>query len=198
MDDIQRQLRALAHPLRLQVLNALEGQQRATGKQLADLLQVPPARLHHHLKMLERADLIYIDEEVPRGGVIEKYYRLRSTTMRPARQLFDDPDPAVRAAAWQAAVAELPALFHSALQRLTHLSKGVDNPVSGEIAAWDTWDLTKEQAERIALLLETAWYEISQVVTTPADPKAHSLRLSVFVGTFLREPENGSDGVWNS
>lgn len=198
MDDIQRQLRALAHPLRLQVLNALENQRRATGKQLAAMLQVPPARLHHHLKMLERADLIYIDEEVPRGGVIEKYYRLRNTTIRPPRQLFEHPDPGIRAAAWQTAVLELPTLFHSALQRMAHLSEGVDNPVSGEIAVWDTWDLTQEQAERIALLLEAAWYEISQVVTVPTDPGMHRFRFSVFVGTFLRETDSAPDGIETS
>lgn len=192
MDETQRQLRALAHPLRLRVLNALEDYPRVTGKQLADLLQVPPARLHHHLKMLERADLIYIDEEVPRGGVIEKYYRLRSTTIRPSRRVFENPDPTLCAAAWQTAVAELPALFRSALLRLDYLAQGLGDPVSGEVAAWDTWDLAPEQAERIALLLERTWYEIAQVVSTPVDTATRKIRLSGFVGTFYRGPESES------
>ncbi len=68
------QLGALAHPLRQRILGALMGEPR-TNKQIASMLNEAPGRLHFHVRELERAGLIELVEQRPKGGVLEKYYR---------------------------------------------------------------------------------------------------------------------------
>lgn len=75
------QIRALAHPLRQRVLGLLTNAPY-TNKQLADLLQVSPPRLHFHVRELQEAGLIEMVSQQPKGGVIEKYYRAVARVVR--------------------------------------------------------------------------------------------------------------------
>jgi DNA-binding transcriptional ArsR family regulator len=70
--DRPEQLKALGHPLRLKVLQAL-GQSEAplTNRELAARLSVDPGHLHFHVRMLHRAGLIELAEANGR----EKPYR---------------------------------------------------------------------------------------------------------------------------
>jgi DNA-binding transcriptional ArsR family regulator len=66
------QLKALGHPLRLKVLQALgESEQPLTNRELAARLSVDPGHLHFHVRMLHRAGLI----ELAGGAGREKPYR---------------------------------------------------------------------------------------------------------------------------
>jgi len=67
------QLRALAHPLRLRLLE-LFGEQPRTTMQVAALLGEPPTRLYHHVNLLERAGLLRLREQRPNRGTVEKWY----------------------------------------------------------------------------------------------------------------------------
>ena len=67
------ELRALAHPLRLRMLELFAEQPRTT-KQVAELLGQPPTRLYHHVAALERAGLLVLKETRPNRGVVEKWY----------------------------------------------------------------------------------------------------------------------------
>jgi DNA-binding transcriptional ArsR family regulator len=75
------QVRALAHPLRLRLLE-LFSQQPRTAKQAAEVLGEPPTRLYHHVAALERAGLIRLRETRQNRGTTEKYYEA-STPLRP-------------------------------------------------------------------------------------------------------------------
>src|SRR3954453_21651193 len=70
--DRPEQLKALGHPLRLKVLQAL-GQSEAplTNRELAARLSVDPGHLHFHVRMLHRAGLI----ELAEAAGSEKPYR---------------------------------------------------------------------------------------------------------------------------
>lgn len=68
------QIQALGHPVRQHVLRLLT-REPMTNKQMATRIGIPPGKLHFHVRELERAGLIEIVEERPKGGVIEKYYR---------------------------------------------------------------------------------------------------------------------------
>jgi len=83
--ETPEQIRALAHPLRQRVLGLLTNAPY-TNKQLADLLQVSPPRLHFHVRELQAAGLIEIVSQQPKGGVIEKYYRAVARVVRLAPQ----------------------------------------------------------------------------------------------------------------
>ena len=66
-------LRALAHPLRLRMME-LFAESPKTTKQVAGLLGQPPTRLYHHVAALERAGLLVLTETRPNRGAVEKWY----------------------------------------------------------------------------------------------------------------------------
>src|SRR4051812_15552767 len=71
--DRPEQLKALGHPLRLKVLQALgETDRPLTNRDLAELIGVDPGHLHFHVRMLHRAGLIELAEG---GRGREKPYR---------------------------------------------------------------------------------------------------------------------------
>src|ERR687885_2239721 len=67
------QVRALAHPLRLRLLE-LFVRQPMTTKQAAEALGEPPTKLYHHVAALERAGLVRLRETRPNRGTTEKYF----------------------------------------------------------------------------------------------------------------------------
>src|SRR5438874_8446382 len=67
------EMRALAHPLRLRLLELFAEQPRTT-KQVAELLGQPPTRLYHHVAALERAGLLVLKETRQNRGAVEKWY----------------------------------------------------------------------------------------------------------------------------
>src|SRR6476661_7487904 len=70
--DRPEQLKALGHPLRLKVLQALgQSDEPLTNRELANRLAVDPGHLHFHVRMLHRAGLI----ELAETGGREKPYR---------------------------------------------------------------------------------------------------------------------------
>jgi len=66
-------LRALAHPLRLRMMELFAETPRTT-KQVAELLGQPPTRLYHHVAALERAGLLVLTERRQNRGAVEKWY----------------------------------------------------------------------------------------------------------------------------
>jgi len=66
-------LRALAHPLRLRMME-LFAESPKTTKQVAELLGQPPTRLYHHVAALERSGLLVLKEKRQNRGAVEKWY----------------------------------------------------------------------------------------------------------------------------
>ena len=67
------QLRALAHPLRLRMMELFAEGPRTT-KQVAQQLGEPPTKLYHHANALERAGLLKLSRTRPNRGAVEKWY----------------------------------------------------------------------------------------------------------------------------
>jgi DNA-binding transcriptional ArsR family regulator len=78
------EMRALAHPLRLRIMELFAEAPRTT-KQVAELLGQPPTRLYHHVAALERAGLLRLKETRRNRGAVEKWYESISRTMSAAR-----------------------------------------------------------------------------------------------------------------
>jgi DNA-binding transcriptional ArsR family regulator len=74
------EIRALAHPLRLRLMELFAETPRTT-KQIADLLGEPPTRLYHHVAALERAGLVRLKETRQNRGTTEKWYEATAPTM---------------------------------------------------------------------------------------------------------------------
>src|SRR5262245_61824472 len=73
--QVTQQLRALAHPLRLRLVEAFAQGPRTT-MQVANRLGEPPTRLYHHVNALERAGILTLVDTRQVRGTTEKYYRV--------------------------------------------------------------------------------------------------------------------------
>jgi len=85
------QVRALAHPLRLRLME-LFARQPCTAKQAAELLGEPPTRLYHHVAALERAGLIRLRETRQNRGTTEKYFEATTTRHIASGNVLRDKD----------------------------------------------------------------------------------------------------------
>jgi DNA-binding transcriptional ArsR family regulator len=117
-----QQLRAMADPFRVQLIQLLRDQARST-QELAEQLSVPKGTVGHHLKVLESAGLIRVVRTRKVRALTEKFYG------RTARLfLYQTEDPAdgraiaavtLRQAANEVEVAPLAAGFGLVRARLT-------------------------------------------------------------------------------
>lgn len=101
-------LRALADPVRLAILSALN--RHAPGgdlpimsvKELAKHLGEPQTKLYRHVKQLEAAELIEVAATRMVSGILEQRYRARQSDLRLSAALFrqhaDEGEAAVRSA----------------------------------------------------------------------------------------------------
>jgi DNA-binding transcriptional ArsR family regulator len=69
-------VKALAHPLRVSILSALE-HRVASPSELAEELEVPLPNLSYHIRMLVQLDLLKLVKTRPRRGAIEHYYQAK-------------------------------------------------------------------------------------------------------------------------
>ena len=77
MSDVndQKYVKAMAHPLRLSILGALE-HRTASPSELADELGAPLGNVSYHVRQLHGLGLLKLVKETPRRGAVEHYYRL--------------------------------------------------------------------------------------------------------------------------
>ena len=75
------QLRVLADPLRMRILDQLV-QRPMTMSQLGDAFGESTAKMHYHVRELEKFGFIKLVEKRERGGFIEKYYRAVARDVR--------------------------------------------------------------------------------------------------------------------
>src|SRR5262245_41605335 len=70
-----QELRALAHPLRLRLVEEFAGTPRTT-MQVPAAMGEPPTRLYHHVNALERAGILTLARTRQVRGTTEKYYEV--------------------------------------------------------------------------------------------------------------------------
>ncbi len=80
------QLKVLADPLRVRILEAL-GKERTT-KQVAEEIGEKPTKLYHHVDALERVGLIRLTRTRRNRGTLEKYYQVVALCFRAGASLF--------------------------------------------------------------------------------------------------------------
>jgi DNA-binding transcriptional ArsR family regulator len=101
-------LRALADPVRLAILSALDTQVPGgelpvmSVKELARHLGEPQTKLYRHVKQLEAAGLIEVAATRMVSGILEQRYRARQRDLRLSAALFrqhaDETEAAIRSA----------------------------------------------------------------------------------------------------
>src|SRR5215212_7116407 len=100
-----RIIKALTHPLRIQILAALD-ERTASPSELADELEAPLGNVSYHVRQLAGLGLIKLVKRTPRRGAIEHHYKALA---RP--QITDDAwagtPPTVKDAVVGAALGDL-------------------------------------------------------------------------------------------
>ncbi|WP_344324345.1 helix-turn-helix domain-containing protein [Streptomyces macrosporus] len=93
-----RSLRALAHPLRIRIFDALREHGPATASRLADRLGESSGATSYHLRRL--AAYGFVEEDTERGTARERWWRAahRGTRLDDVEGLVRHPDPEVRGA----------------------------------------------------------------------------------------------------
>jgi DNA-binding transcriptional ArsR family regulator len=107
-----RIIKALTHPLRIQILAALD-ERTASPSELADELEAPLGNVSYHVRQLAGLGLIKLVKRTPRRGAIEHHYK---AVGRP--QISDDAwagtPPTVKDAVVGAAIGDLGSAVTSA------------------------------------------------------------------------------------
>lgn len=154
--ETPEQIRALAHPLRQRVLGLLTNAPY-TNKQLAELLQVSPPRLHFHVRELQAAGLIEIVSQQPKGGVIEKYYRAVARVVRLA------PETKETARDQELVESTLEALRQEYIRASTFF----EGPIPEMRFAHELVRLPADRLARIQELLDAVGREVYQALEDP-------------------------------
>jgi DNA-binding transcriptional ArsR family regulator len=91
-----RLVKAMAHPLRVQILSVLE-QRVASPRELADELDAPLGNVSYHVRTLSSLGLIKLVKKTPRRGAIEHYYEARGRAVVSDKAWAEVPDIVKRA-----------------------------------------------------------------------------------------------------
>lgn len=81
------QLRAISDLLRVRILDNLK-EKPLTVTQLAEVLGMAPAKVHYHVRELEKVQLLKLVETREKGGILEKYYQAIARIINVSKGLF--------------------------------------------------------------------------------------------------------------
>ena len=84
------QVRVLADPLRLRIVEQL-CQEESTTKQVAESLGEKPTKLYHHVEALEKVGLIRQTRTRRNRGTLERYYLAVARKFKADASLFSEP-----------------------------------------------------------------------------------------------------------
>ena len=161
--DSVEELRALADPVRLAILSALDTRVPdgalpvMSVKELAQRLGEPQTKLYRHVKQLEAAGLIEVAATRMVSGILEQRYRARQRDLRLSAALFQRHADESEAAVRSAFDAFLTGLFDRA-RKEDRPPDGPDKPV---MLVFDG-RVSPEAAERIRAGLEEVTREIAR------------------------------------
>jgi len=90
--DSVEQLRAIADILRLRIIDLLQSHPM-TVTQLGEVLATAPAKVHYHVRELEKVGLLQLVEKREKGGILEKYYQPIAKDISVSKNLFLNVPP---------------------------------------------------------------------------------------------------------
>jgi DNA-binding transcriptional ArsR family regulator len=147
------QLRAVADVLRIQIIDSLIDQPM-TVTQLGDLLGLAPAKIHYHVRELEKVGLLQLVETREKGGILEKYYQPIARDFSFARDLVMSASSDDSLAATSAYIDEVKLGFQQAFR--ASLERKDEQPflLLGSGRLYVTAEEHKEMAKKIAELFK--------------------------------------------
>ena len=181
-DDITdpRLAKALAHPLRLEILRRL-GDRTASPSELAEEIGAPLTNVSDHVRKLRALGLIKLVRKTPKRGVIEHYY---SAAPRPALtdHAWEQTPPIVKAALLRPVIQDINRKLADAAN-----AGGFDR---GDVHLSSSYmKLDLEAWEAIAKLLRETLAEIDRLEDAAKErlkrkPDAEILQTAALIGLF--------------
>ncbi len=179
--DPRASLRAMAHPLRLQLLSLLTGA-ALSAAEVARELDLTHANASYHLRQLLAAGLIVVEgEESIRGGRAKRY---RYVGHRAGAESRFPKDPASRLATWAAASDELVRRAHRQQSGPRQLL--VDAELWVDVDEWDSFVSQVREAGR----------RLHDAARPPRAPG--TTRISATLAIFEMAPEKDSRTTYDS
>lgn len=79
----ENEIKVFSDPYRLKIIKTIREMGRsATVKEIADKMEEVPAKVHYHLKKLEKIEVLKLDYTREINGIIAKYYKLTADSFR--------------------------------------------------------------------------------------------------------------------
>jgi DNA-binding transcriptional ArsR family regulator len=153
------EMRALAHPLRLRILEVFAEQPRTT-KQVAAMLGEPPTRLYHHVAALERAGLLRLTETRKKRGTVERWYEAIARTFRTPPRLGKRQSTSKASAARRAIALAVLEQSRQELVAAMHRPRG-DRPLLGRLMIIAPREKVAAVRKRLYELLQNVQREFS-------------------------------------
>ena len=173
-----RLVKGLAHPLRIDILRALE-QGIASPSELAERIDAPLGNVSYHVRFLARVGLIELCDTQPRRGAVEHYYRTVSGVR-------------VTDAAW----AQLPGPVRDNL--LSATLEQVGQSVGAAVAAGG-FDHGRARASRLELMLDAEGFAALAAAVAELHDRARSIeheaaqRIAAVAGECEGAPQIAAD-----
>ncbi len=143
------EIKAIADPYRYRIINCFNSLEvPATVKQIADRLGEVPAKVHYHVKVLERLGFLVLHHTEEINGIIAKYYEL---TARHFEVKYDQDDVIAKGLVLsevQKAVAKLYSGSKDVFFDVLEKHKNNREVIKGVFSTQEVF-LTKDQAEAV-------------------------------------------------
>ena len=150
------QLRAIADELRTRIAEALT-HRPMTVTQLGELLGQAPAKIHYHVRELERVGLVRLVATREKSGILEKYYRAIAKTFTASKTLLMNAPTDETFAAMRSFLDNTTRAFLRASE-YTFRHQLWDNPAMWGLSTtqvWVTFDEMKALAQRVQAEFDT-------------------------------------------
>ena len=166
------QVRALSHPLRLQLLE-LFAERPLTTKQAAERLRQAPTRLYHHVAALENAGLIRLKETRPNRGTTEKYFEtvVHKVQAKGNATIWRD-----KSARQDLAAAGIMLFDQARNDFVRALSKEIDPKCKAMVAIRGALELSERDAKHVANELLRVLTEARQLANASTSSRARANR----------------------
>lgn len=147
------EVKAISDPFRYRILNTLTDMDGpATVKQIADKMKEVPAKVHYHVKKLEKVEIVKLVFTKEINGIIAKYYEPLATDFEiKCSKEVDEPAKNMLLAESQRMISEF---YDESKNIFLNSTNKVIEKSKGTIINKDVY-LTEEEAEEIIELMKS-------------------------------------------
>jgi hypothetical protein len=173
-DPDQRVIRILRHPLRVQILQILEGQD-ASPTRLSKFTKEPLSKILYHVKVLLKEDCIELNRTEPRRGTAEHFYRLKPQAPIGVIRNWGEVPASLQGQLVTAALESFTTRAISALK------KGTFQERNGSVLNWRPMRVDEDGWNEILLALQDADDRLSSIAVRSAERLGGSNAIAVVV-----------------